>query len=210
MTAPTGPHGSRVLTVEAGALYQAVGAALPHASNDPTLLVLGTVLLDVVDGVFRAVATNKYTVGVAVVVPKLDSRDPRLRFLLEKADAARLIRQVKADTRRKPHTPVNLEVIPGAGELHRLTVRTQRGPIFFDEAEGRFPTVDGELQFSGERLALGEIAFNPDLLHCFRKSRVALDEQDQSLQLRFRGAALPVDVQIGARFRGLICPIRIL
>ncbi len=210
MTAPAGPHESRVLTVEAGALYQAVGAALPHASNDPTLPVLGTVLLDVIDGTFRAVATNKYTVGVAVVVQQVHPRDPRLRFLLEKADAAQLIRQVKADTRRKPHTPVNLEVIPGAGELHRLTVRTPRGPIFFDEAEGRFPEVDGELGFSGERATLDEIAFNPDLLDCFRKSRVALDEQDQSLLLRFRSGVLPVDMQIGARFRGLICPIRIL
>lgn len=207
MTAPETPTAVVELRVPARDFYQAIGAVLPQASGDDTLPVLKAVLLEVHGAALSAAATNRHVLGVVTVqLPTADADG--FRFLLDRVDAERLVKQLKVEFKRYPNVEITLERAVGAHGDTMLTVRTPSGEVRVHEVYGEFPPYRKLLDYTPERDPVGEVSLDLDFLYGLRQSRAALDEKGASLRLRFRGPDRGVDVEIGQRFRGLIMPIR--
>jgi hypothetical protein len=180
---------------------------LPHAASDRHLPMICCLNIEVSDGRLLAVATNRYTMGVAWadLADWDDNPEPQPSFSARvyADDLRRLLAFLKPSGDKAAAwtlTDTGLSVVTAAGE--QLTIRT------VDVEFPKWRAILGQCA-AKEPGPIPALAFNPHMADLFSKSHKAIGSAEPIVWLLGAvGSDAPI-VKIGEQFIGLLMPVRL-
>lgn len=196
-------------TIDAGALIQALRGVLPHAGDEPEVVAVHRVRLDVRGDELQALATNRFTAAVVRVdgdgVVESDDLDPWVVDLFPE-DLATVAKMFK------PGKDEQITLRIDQGQDDRVTITDVSG--LFDGRAYTIPAVGHPEDFprlrrlisqtmASDRGIVGTVTYTGDLLRRFAASAAAYNDK---LHVEPTRENKPFVVTIGERFIGLLMP----
>lgn len=203
----TKPKPPVTVTMDAKDLLRGLHNARLFAGVDVTLPVLRAIQIEGSSSGLTFVATDRYRIGVTTIPMKIKT----FTFLLDLDDAALIGKLFNAKS-----GPLSLTF-----SEDKLTVQPAEGMVAGPQVvitctavDGTFPKYQSlfDVQPSDEKPAYNtgdEIGMNPRYLAAFGRVKSDLSPHDSPIRVRVVSPLLPVFIDIGEQFRGLLMPVRL-
>jgi hypothetical protein len=191
------------VTVSADKLKRIIGAVAPYISTDATTPILRCVRLTVYGRWLVTYATDRYTLGVCRTELAPDDIPSEPFDVVLGPDTVKLI--TTQAWNRDSRVPVEITVNERA-----VTIKDYESTIVHALPHGNFPDVEKLLRPRADSpdVVRRDIAYNPDLLARYAKTRKILGAKTDAFWMNIEGTTRdPVTVSIGNDFIGVIMPL---